>query len=48
VSGADDAEVAAIEGRDRGHTQPFGRGYDRGVDGAEREITVGGDELGSP
>lgn len=45
---ADDAEVASIEGRDLGAAKAFGGGYDGGVDGAEREVAVAGDEFGDP
>jgi hypothetical protein len=44
---ADDAEVAAVEGRDFGGVEPLRRSDHRGVDGAERQIAVFGDELGN-
>jgi hypothetical protein len=41
----DDAEVAAIERRDFGGVEPFRRGDYRGVDSAERQVAVLGDQL---
>ncbi len=45
MSWPDHAEVAAIEGRDFGGAEPLGRGDHRGVDGAERQVAILGDEL---
>ncbi len=41
----DDAEVAAVEGRDFGGVEPLCCRDHRGVDGAERQVSVLGDEL---
>src|SRR6266511_940445 len=46
VAWADGGEVAAVEGGDLGDGEAFGQGDDGGVDGAEREVGVGGDEVG--
>jgi hypothetical protein len=46
VSWPDDAEMATIEGRDFGGVEPLRRSDHRGVDGAERQVAVFGDELG--
>ena len=45
VAWADGGEVAAVEGGDLGDGEAFGQGDDGGVDGAEREVGVGGDEV---
>ena len=42
---ADDAEVAAVERRHFSGVEPLGSGDHRGVDGAERQVAVLGDEL---
>jgi hypothetical protein len=42
---ANDAEVAAVEGRDLGGIEPLRCGDHRGVDGAEWQVAVFGDEL---
>jgi hypothetical protein len=41
-----DAEVAAVERRHFGRVEPLGHGDHRGVDGAQRQVAVLGDELG--
>ncbi len=41
----DDAEVAVVEGRDFGGIEPLRCGDHRGVDGAEWQVAVFGDEL---
>lgn len=43
---AHDAEVSVGDGRDLGDLESFGCCHDRGIDGAEREVVVFGDELG--
>jgi hypothetical protein len=43
---ADDAEVAAVERRHFSGVEPFGRSNHRGIDSAERQVAVLGDELG--
>lgn len=43
---ADDIEVAAVERRHFGDVEPLGGGDHRGIDGAERQVAVLGDELG--
>lgn len=45
VSGTDDAEVAAVEGRDFDDLQSLGYRDDGCVGGAEREVGVGVDQL---
>jgi len=42
---ADDAEVAAVERRHFGGVEALRRGDHRGIDGAERQVAVLGDEL---
>lgn len=42
---ADDAEVAAVQGRHFSGVEPFGCRDHRGIDGAERQVAVLGDEL---
>jgi len=46
VGRAHDAEVSVIDGRDLGDVESFGCRNDRGIDGAEREVVILGDELG--
>ena len=46
--GANHREMAAIEGRDFPHVEPLGGRHDRGVHGAQRKVSVGGDKLGDP
>ena len=46
MAGADGGEVAVVEGGDLGDGEAFGEGDDGGVDGAEGEVGVGGDEVG--
>ena len=41
---ADDREVAAVERGDSGDAEALGSGHDRGIDGAEPQITVLVDE----
>jgi hypothetical protein len=45
VPRSDDAEMATIEGRDFGGIEPLRGGDHRGIDGAQRQVTVFGDEL---
>jgi hypothetical protein len=45
VPWADDAEVAAIKRRPFGGVEALGGGDHRGVNGAERQVAVLGDEL---
>jgi hypothetical protein len=47
VTRPDDAEVAAVDGRELGEAEPLRGGDDRRVDRAEREVAVAGDELGN-
>jgi hypothetical protein len=46
VARTDDAEVTAVKRRHFGGVEPLRRGDHRGVDGAERQVAVLGDELG--
>jgi hypothetical protein len=48
VVGTDDREVPPVDGRDLGHAQALGRGDDRRIDGAQRQIAVSRDQLGDP
>jgi len=45
VSWPNDAEVVAVEGCHFSGVEPFGRNNHRGIDGAERQVAVLGDEL---
>lgn len=46
VTWANDVEVTAVEGGDVFDAETLGRGDDRRIDRAEREIAIRGDELG--
>jgi hypothetical protein len=46
VLGSDDGEVAPVQGGHVGQRQPFCDGDDRGVDGAQRQVSIGAHELG--
>lgn len=43
-----DGEMAPIDRRDLGDAEAFGRGDDRRVDGAQRQVAVARDQLGDP
>jgi hypothetical protein len=45
VPRADDAEVAAVEGCHFSGVEELGRSNHRGIDGAERQVAILGDEL---
>lgn len=42
----DDTEVTAVKGGDLHDPEPLGGGQHRGIDGAQRQVVVSGDELG--
>jgi hypothetical protein len=46
--GAYDGEVAPVDSRDLGDAQALGRGDDRRIDGAQRQVAVARDQLGDP
>jgi hypothetical protein len=46
VGRSHNVEVATVEGGDVGDSEAFGGGDDGRVDGAEREVSVPGNEFG--